>query len=79
LGFHESCHRADLIEFLQKQPLPSYRGKVGMKEVEFNAASKTFAREFADYFVKMRKFSDDRTDEVGYKWSEYKKNGPRKT
>jgi hypothetical protein len=79
LGFHESCHRADLLEYLQKQPLPTYRGKVGMKEAEFNGANRSFAREFAEYFVKMRKFSDDRTDEVGYKWSEYKKNGPRKT
>jgi hypothetical protein len=28
---------------------------------------------------KMRKFSDNRTDEVGYKYSEYAKKGPRKT
>jgi hypothetical protein len=79
LGFHESCHRADLLEFFQKQPLPTYRGRVGMSEAEFNGANRTFAKEFAAYFDKMRKFSDNRTDEVGYKWSEYKKNGPRKT
>lgn len=79
LGFHESCHRDDLLEYLKTYPLPTYKGKVGQTVAEFNGANQTFAREFAAYFDKMRKFSDNRTDEVGYKYSEYAKKGPRKT
>jgi hypothetical protein len=78
LGFHESCHRADYVEFLQKNALPTYRGRVGLTVEEFNGAGAAFVREFLAYFVRMRKFSDNRTDEVGYTWKEYEAKGPQK-
>ena len=78
LGFHESCHRADFLEFLRNNPLPTYKGKTGITEQEFTGAGTTFTRDFAAYFTRMQTVSDDRTDEVGYKRSEYRSKGPRK-
>ena len=42
LGFHESCHRAEIIEYLTTTPYPVFTGKVGMTEDEFNAAKDEF-------------------------------------
>jgi len=77
LGFHESCHRSDYLEYLRNNPLPTYKGKTGITEQEFLAAGQTFGSDFAAYFDKMKKLSDARTDEVGYTKTEFKSKGPR--
>jgi hypothetical protein len=77
LGFHESRHRADIIAYLRDRPLPRFGGKVGMTMKEFDAAQKTFSRELQNYFDQIEVFSRQQTDEVGYKRSQYEKDGPR--
>jgi hypothetical protein len=77
LGFHESCHRADLLGYLSARPLPVFTGKVGMTVGEFERAGAEFRASLNDYFVQMQKQSDLKTDEVGYTKSSYLKFGPR--
>jgi hypothetical protein len=78
LGFHESCHRADYLNFLKATPLPTFDGKIGMSKADFDANARRFNDQAAAYFEKMRKDSINSTDEVGYKMSEYRRKGPRK-
>jgi hypothetical protein len=77
LGFHESCHRADLLGYLSAKPLPAFTGKVGMTFGEFERAGAEFRASLNDYFVQMQKQSEQKTDEVGYTKSMYDKHGPR--
>ncbi|HEY6866138.1 MAG TPA: hypothetical protein VI792_02710 [Candidatus Eisenbacteria bacterium] len=78
LGFHESCHREDFLTYFSKNPLPTFKGKVGMKRADFDAAANRFIKEVRDYFTRAEKDSLDRTDEVGYTLSEYRAKGPRR-
>lgn len=77
LGFHESCHRADLLAYLGANPLPTFIGKVGMTTSEFERAGKSIRASVTAYFVQMQKQSESKTDEVGYTKSSYTKFGPR--
>lgn len=76
LGFHESCHRADYLQFLKSHPLPTFNGKVGMSREEYRRAERRFQQQIEDYFQQMDRDTFSRTDEVGYKKSEYDKKGP---
>jgi hypothetical protein len=78
LGFHESCHRADYLNYLKANALPTFGGKVGMSKTDFDASAQRFNAQAAAYFEKMRKDSINSTDEVGYKMSEYRSKGPRR-
>jgi hypothetical protein len=42
LGFHESCHRIELVAYVTNTPYPKFAGKVGMTEEEFLAAKEEF-------------------------------------
>jgi hypothetical protein len=77
LGFHESCHRKDYIDYLKTKPLPTFGGKVGITEQQFKQAEKSFAQSVAKYFKDMDDYSERLTDEVGYKKSIYKAKGSR--
>lgn len=77
LGFHESCHRADFLEYLKNNSLPEFAGEVGMAVGEFTAAGRKFQKEWTDFWANGETFSQNRTDEVGYKLSEYERLGPR--
>jgi hypothetical protein len=77
LGFHEFCHREDLKQYLKTHPLPTFTGKVGMLKKDFDNAIKAFGERFESYFKDMDQYSVQQTDEVGYKKSEFDKNGPR--
>jgi len=77
LGFHESCHQVDFLEYLKDNALPEFGGEVGMSPGEFTAAGRKFQQDFNDYWTAGETFSENRTDEVGYKLSEYEKLGPR--
>lgn len=78
LGFHESCHRADYLQYLDNHELPVFEGKVGMTIAEFDAAVAEFPKKFQKYFDDMGAESLQQTDEVGYTRTEYKQKGPRK-
>jgi hypothetical protein len=77
LGFHESCHRNDYLNFLRTNLLPVFGGKVGQTRAQFDAATTAFTAAVSKYFVDMKKDSVQRTDEVGYKLSTFKAKGPR--
>jgi hypothetical protein len=66
LGFHESCHRRDYIDFLKANPLPEAPVlKVGMTEAELAEAKRQLTRKMASYSKALDDFSVARTDEVG--------------
>jgi len=78
LGFHESCHREDFLEYLRTHPFPEFSPRVGMLVVQYQAADRKFQSEFRKYPQDINDYSAKRTDEVGYKESQYDKYGPRK-
>jgi len=43
LGFHESCHRDEYVDYLTSKPYPKFTGKVGMTEEQFSTAVDEFA------------------------------------
>jgi hypothetical protein len=64
LGFHESCHRDDYIGYLTKTTFPTFRGKIGMTAVDFEAAVEEFTAAF-DAFGKGYEGLGAAVDEVG--------------
>jgi len=69
LGFHESCHRADMIEFLKTHPMPLPKLKPGMTMAEFELERGGFAKLVTDYLQAMALDTETRTDEVGHRKS----------
>jgi hypothetical protein len=65
LGFHESCHREDYVEYLRTHPLPPFTGQVGMSDKEWDRAKQEYARQFDQYATEMFSFSILNTDKVG--------------
>ena len=66
LGFHESCHQADHISYLENHPLPEApEFAVGMLVSEYNALTQAFHQEIVDYVDKSNAATKARTDEVG--------------
>jgi hypothetical protein len=77
LGFHESCHRTDYLNYLRTKALPTFGGKIGMTRTQYEQSAAAFGRAMEKYFTDMGQDSERRTDEVGYKKSVYHANGPR--
>jgi len=77
LGFHESCHRSDYLSYLKTTAFPTFGGKTGMTERQFEQATITFDKAMKKYFEDMGKNSERLTDEVGYKKSAFKTKGPQ--
>ncbi len=69
LGFHESCHRLDYVEYLASNPLPAFPLKAGMTVQQYNTAQEIFEQKYHAYIVAIGDYSVQRTDEVGYKRS----------
>ncbi|WP_020472016.1 hypothetical protein [Zavarzinella formosa] len=77
LGFHESCHRDDYVNFLKLKPLPAFGGKPGQTKQQYAQAVTAFGNAIQKYFTDMDQDSFRKTDEVGYKSTEYDAKGPR--
>lgn len=76
VGFHESCHRDDYVNYLTNNSLPAIPDlKAGMTLNEFNQAQNKFTLAYNDYEPAMKKQSDDDTDEVGLKKSTWVSKG----
>ena len=75
LGFHEYCHQKDFLRFLARNALPKFSGRVGQSEAAFQKAAQLMDKAFKKYWTEMNKYSDRRTDEVGYKKSKCLKDG----
>jgi hypothetical protein len=75
LGFHEHCHQKDYRRFLKTNRLPRFAGKVGQTEAAFRKAEGLFKKALDKYWDKVDKYSERRTDEVGYKRSSCVRQG----
>lgn len=71
LGFHESRHRQDYLNYLQSNPLPPFKLKIGITPQQYEKAQNEFKAAMEKYFKEMDDHSLKKTDEVGYKKSEY--------
>jgi hypothetical protein len=77
LGFHESCHRQNHLDFVKANAVPKFGGTVGMTEDEWNKATEKYTQAVEDYAKKSDQNSGKLTDEVGDPTkSEYKKTHP---
>jgi hypothetical protein len=65
LGFHESCHRNDLLTYFRNTPTPQFAGTNGMGSADFETAMEKYNAAWNDYFEKSMQNSRDATDEVG--------------
>jgi hypothetical protein len=67
LGFHESCHRNDMLAYLKDHDLPAFVGKTGISTTEGDAMIKAYTDAVDGYFQAARDHSVTVTDEVGKK------------
>jgi hypothetical protein len=66
LGFHESCHREDILKFIREvSPPPVFTGRVGMTEAEYDKAKADFSAALTSYKTRVTEYTVSRTDEVG--------------
>ena len=65
VGFHESCHVKDMLDWLKANALPVFTGKVGMTEKEFDTATADYGKAIDAYFESASQNSEKLTDEVG--------------
>jgi hypothetical protein len=77
LGFHESCHQQDYLDYLRTAPFPGLHAKIGMTIQDFQAAYRRFEAAVEAYFKRMHDISYRCTDEAGYKKTTYKAQGRR--
>jgi hypothetical protein len=66
LGFHESRHQRDYIEYLASKPLPAFSLITGMTITQYDAAKAKFEQLYKTYEIRMHQQSETQTDEVGY-------------
>jgi hypothetical protein len=71
LGFHEHCHRLDYVDYLLSHPLPEVSIRTGITVRQYEKLQRDFERQLEEYMKSMADYSDQRTDEVGHKKSEF--------
>lgn len=64
LGFHESCHRQDMLAYLRANSLPAHTGTPKMSVAQANAAVAKYTLDCKAYFAKGRAGSVAVTDET---------------
>ncbi|MDX2445562.1 MAG: hypothetical protein QNK30_17335 [Bacteroidales bacterium] len=74
LGFHESRHQKDFLNYFKNKPFPKFEGKVGMTTTDYDKAVAEFKTAFNKYMNDMDAKSIKSTDEVGYTLSKCKKD-----
>ncbi len=62
LRFHESRHAADWFEFLRNNPVPVFRGQVGMSMHDFQQAQNQLEQDIAAYNRRAQEYSVRMTD-----------------
>jgi hypothetical protein len=65
LGFHESCHRDDLVAYLKQHAPPTFADMVGKTKVEADAEIARYKAASKAYFQAARANSEQVTDETG--------------
>ena len=83
LGFHESCHRDNLsgyARFYKNSSFPKFEGKAGMSLEEFREARNKFIKAVETFVSDLKdralKYSQQETDEVYYKKSDFLRDHP---
>lgn len=77
LGFHESCHRQDHLDFVQANAPPKFGGKVGLTKEDWEKETDKYEKAVEAYAKKSDQNTLNKTDEVGNPTrSEYKKTHP---
>lgn len=76
LGFHESCHRDDYKEYFKLTTPPAFMGRIGQTEQQFSEAETQFIAAVKKYIDGGKAYSKAKTDEVGYKLSQYEMDNP---
>lgn len=71
LGFHESCHRADLLNFFTKVKQPEFAGRENTPATEFDQAFKDYLAAWKALEAAAEADSYLKTDEVDPKKSSY--------
>jgi hypothetical protein len=80
LGFHECCHRQDMLNYLKTIALPTHTGTPKMSVAQANAAVAKYTLDCKAYFAKGRAGSEALTDETAtakVKKSEYDKKNKK--
>lgn len=65
LGFHESQHGLDFVEFLSQNPVPQFKGRVRMTTAQIQTAEANYRAAIRSYNNRLNRFSELRTDCVG--------------
>ena len=65
LGFHESCHRADLLDYLLINDPPQFAGTESMTAKQAQEAISTYTMAYRAYFDKAAEDTKTNVDEVG--------------
>lgn len=77
VGFHESCHLADHLDYIPKHALPEFKRRVGMTKTEYQQAVAQFTTDYQQYIKDDHDNSVRLTDEVGKpKKSEWRLSTP---
>ncbi|MBZ0302868.1 MAG: hypothetical protein K8J31_24195 [Anaerolineae bacterium] len=76
LGFHEGNHGLEFIDFITKNPPPTFKGKVGQTIEAFKKARSDYKKDWAAYNKKILAASGDKVDEVGLTLTQYTKTHP---
>ena len=74
LGFHESCHRKEYLDYLTNTAFPKLTAKVGMSESDFQAAVDQFIADFEQFGADIEQLGPN-VDEVGYTLSQCQADG----
>lgn len=74
---HENGHIRDFTNNLQHRRLPAFTGHVGMTEAQYSRACTRYQEALQRLVQAMMDRSRRRTDEVGYRRSQFEQFGPR--
>lgn len=55
LRFHEGTHGEDVIDFVRKNPFPTFTGTIGMKKKDFETAKTTYTDAVSDWGKQLNK------------------------
>ncbi len=73
LGFHEGNHGLDFVDFMTKNPPPTFKGENGQSETDFKKHVAEYKAAVTKYSADIEKESEKRTDQVGHTLKEYEK------
>jgi len=77
LRYHEGCHGEAFIMFLQLNPTPEFKGKIGMRVVDYEKAIRVWKEQTETYVDNLMKYGDDFVDNVGTTKEQYENSNEK--